>query len=294
VTGVLLVDKPEGISSAGVIRALKPRLGGAKVGHVGTLDPFASGLLPLCIGQATKVARFLLLERKAYTGTIRLGIETDTLDRTGNTIRTAAVRPVSPGDLDRVSAEFVGARVQTPPMYSALKRDGVPLYALARQGVEVDRAARPIELFSLSLRLIDPERVYVEVDCSKGTYIRVLAAEIGAALGTVAHLEALRRTAVGHFGIDAATPLAQLVDSSTTSVLPLLPIQVALSGLPGVRLPQPAVALLRQGQQGPLNDLPMPAATGGALVLDESGEVVCLLEATPGSGWRLARLFVGS
>jgi len=156
VTGILLVDKPEGMSSAGAIRALKGRLGGAKVGHLGTLDPFASGLLPLCIGEATKVARYLLLEEKAYEGRIRLGRATDTLDGTGTETGAAPVPMIDAPTLERVGATFVGPQRQTPPMYSALKRDGVPLYRLARQGVEVEREPRDITIHGLDLRLADP------------------------------------------------------------------------------------------------------------------------------------------
>src|SRR6185295_5405106 len=204
VTGILLVDKPEGMSSAGVIRALKPCLAGSKVGHLGTLDPFASGLLPLCLGEATKVARYLLHESKAYTGTIRLGVATDTLDRTGTCIEQAALPPLDQPAVAAVAARFTGRLQQVPPMYSALKREGVPLYKLARRGVEVERAPRQIEIARLDLRLRDAERIDFTVACSKGTYVRVLAADVGAALGTVAHLEDLRRTQVGSFRIEDA------------------------------------------------------------------------------------------
>src|SRR6185369_7992657 len=130
-----------------------------KVGHLGTLDPFASGLLPLCLGEATKVARYLLLEDKGYTGTIRLGTATDTLDRTGSPVESAAVPPLAQARLDEVAAEFTGPRRQIPPMYSALKRDGVPLYELARRGIEVERAPRDIEIMRLTLVLRAPAEV---------------------------------------------------------------------------------------------------------------------------------------
>src|ERR1051325_904807 len=146
VTGILLVDKPEGMTSAGVIRALKPRLGRTKVGHLGTLDPFASGLLPLCLGEATKVARWLLLEDKAYEGTIRLGTATDTLDRTGTVVGNAPVPPLEQRMVDEPAGRFAGRPQQVPPMSSALKRAGVPLYELARRGIEVEREPRDIEI----------------------------------------------------------------------------------------------------------------------------------------------------
>src|SRR5205807_2279239 len=155
-----------------VIRALKPRLGRIKVGHLGTLDPFASGLLPLCLGEATKVARYLLVEEKAYEGTIRLGTATDTLDRTGTPVDTAPVPALAQAALDVLAARFTGRQQQVPPMYSALKRDGVPLYALARRGLEVERAPREITIDRLELVLRAPDRIDFRLVCSKGTYVR--------------------------------------------------------------------------------------------------------------------------
>jgi tRNA pseudouridine55 synthase len=286
VTGILLVDKPEGLSSAGVIRALKGRLGGAKVGHLGTLDPFASGLLPLCVGEATKVARYLLLERKEYTGTVRLGIETDTLDRTGETLATADVPDLSAQRLAAVAEGFVGRQHQVPPMYSALKRAGVPLYKLARRGLEVEREAREIEIRRLELVQRDRERIDFTVECSKGTYVRVLAADLGRSLGTVAHLDRLRRTAVGDFRVtDARAPdvLAAM------PALPLVGVRDALAGLRAFTLEVDVLAALRRGQQGALRRLPRGAAGDAALVVDGAGVVTALLEAGP-DGWRVARM----
>lgn len=285
-TGILLVDKPEGLSSAGAIRALKGRLGSAKVGHLGTLDPFASGLLPLCVGEATKVARYLLLERKEYAGTIRLGIETDTLDRTGETLSTAGIPDVSAQRLADVARRFIGRQQQVPPMYSALKRDGVPLYKLARRGLEVERAPREIEIRVLELTPRDHERIDFALECSKGTYVRVLAADLGRALGTVAHLERLRRTAVGDFSVtDAHTPDA-LAEMTT---LPLVSVRAALAGLRAFTLEVDALAALRRGQQGALRRLPRGTTGDAALVVDDGGAVAALLEAGP-DGWRLTRM----
>lgn len=181
--GVLLVDKPAGITSAGVVRALKDRVGGRKIGHLGTLDPFATGLLPLCIGEGTKVAQFLAGEDKVYSGCIRLGVETDSLDCTGRVLRECEPPEVDQAMLDRVGARFAGQTWQVPPMYSAIKRGGVPLYRLARQGIEVEREPRPIEVRALTLSPAGPAMVAFRVECSKGTYVRVLAADIGQALG---------------------------------------------------------------------------------------------------------------
>jgi tRNA pseudouridine55 synthase len=289
VTGILLVDKPEGMSSAGVIRALKPRLGGTKVGHLGTLDPFASGLLPLCLGEATKVARYLLHERKAYTGTIRLGVATDTLDRTGTCVEETAVPQLDQATVEASAVRFTGRLRQVPPMYSALKREGVPLYKLARRGVEVERTPREIEISRLELRLRDADRIDFSVACSKGTYVRVLAADLGAALGTAAHLETLRRTEVGSFRIeDARTPEAL---SGADTPLPLLGVRDALAGYVAFTSPTPdGLVRLRRGQQEPLARLPAPE-TGDqtALILDGAGNVAAVIEAA-GQSWRLVRL----
>src|SRR5262249_33953866 len=161
----------------------------------------ASGLLPLCIGEATKVAGYLLLERKAYSGTIRLGAETDTLDRTGRVTTTAALPPLDAAAVDELARRLLGRQQQGPPMFPALKRDGVPLYKLARRGIAVERAAREIDVARLALTPRGQDRLEFELECSKGTYVRVLAADLGRALGTVAHLEELRRTAVGTFRV---------------------------------------------------------------------------------------------
>lgn len=286
--GILLVDKPEGTSSAGVIRMLKPVLGRAKVGHLGTLDPFASGLLPLCIGEATKVARYLLLEGKAYTGTIQLGVATDTLDRTGTETETAPVPVLSAEAIADVEARFRGVSQQVPPMYSALKRDGVPLYKLARRGIEVERAPRRIEIGHLELTVRAPDALDFQVRCTKGTYIRVLAADIGLALGTVAHLTRLRRTAVGHFRVDDAATPDGLVEQ--TGPLPLVPVRDALVGRAAFQLSPDSLARLRQGQQGALRELPEACGADAALVLAPAGGVVGIIEPSAGGTWRLVRL----
>jgi tRNA pseudouridine55 synthase len=290
VTGILLVDKPEGMTSAGVIRALKPGFAGAKVGHLGTLDPFASGLLPLCVGEATKVARYLLLEEKAYEGRIRLGVATDTLDRTGTETERAEVPALSPADVDAVRARFLGRQRQTPPMFSALKRDGVPLYKLARRGVEVERAERDITIQALELRLVEPTALDFSVACSKGTYVRVLASDLGRALGTVAHLERLRRTSVGRFAVGDARSPDDLRALPATS-WPLVAITDALAGLRRFPLDETGIAALRHGQQHPLHGLSPGRPEEAALIVGEGGRVIAVIEAPAGGAqWRLVRL----
>jgi tRNA pseudouridine55 synthase len=271
-TGLLLVDKPEGTTSAGVIRALKPRLGRTKIGHLGTLDPFASGLLPLCLGEATKVARYLLLEDKRYTGTIRLGAATDTLDRTGEPVETAPVPALDQPTIDAVAARFTGRQAQVPPMYSALKRDGVPLYRLARQGVEVERTPRPVRIDRLALAPAGPDRLRFRLACSKGTYIRVLAEDIGTALGSAAHLDALRRTAFGSFAVGDAVTLDAWDPAQAAG---LVALRRALSHLPAVSIDDQAAAAVRQGKSWPLRALPVELATP-AMLLDHAGDLIAV------------------
>ena len=292
-TGILLVDKPEAMTSAGVIRVLRPVLGRTKVGHLGTLDPFASGLLPLCLGEATKVARYLLLERKEYAGTIRLGVATDTLDHTGAAVERSPVPSLDQATVDTVAARFTGRQQQVPPMYSALKQGGVPLYKLARRGIQVNRASREIDVETVELRLVPPDRIEFALVCSKGTYVRVLAADIGQALGTVAHLERLRRMAVGPFRIaDARMP--DLLATLPPDQLPLVPVRVALAGYRAFVLPATELARLRRGQQDTLAALPPSAQAGEtALLLDGAGHVAGVIESEAiRPGWRLVRVLV--
>ena len=211
---ILLVDKPAGISSAEVVRRVKSRVKPARVGHLGTLDPFATGLLPIMIGEATKLAPFIDGGDKEYAGLIRLGVETDTLDRDGAEVRRADVPAISPEKIAHVTAQFTGAIEQVPPVYSAIKRAGVPLYRLARRGDDVPPPEkRSVEIKRLDLVIETPDAIRFVATCSPGTYARSLARDIGIALGTVAHLEQLRRTRNGTFSIADAMPLADVLES---------------------------------------------------------------------------------
>jgi tRNA pseudouridine55 synthase len=221
--GVLLLDKPVGPSSSTVLQAVKHLLEAEKAGHAGTLDPMASGLLPLLFGEATKFAQFGLDSVKEYRATVRLGVLTDTGDTEGNVLER---RPVNTdlGAVAQALTRFRGAIEQTPPMYSALKHGGQPLYALARAGKSVERAPRRITVHELELLEFAGDLLHLRVKCSKGTYVRQLAVDIGAELGTVAHLEALRRTAVAGFRLDRAVTLDDLqalgVEARTAWLLP--------------------------------------------------------------------------
>ena len=285
------------MTSVDVIRRLKRALRGqdrldkkVKIGHLGTLDPFASGVLPICIGTGTKIAQFLMAENKAYTGTIRLGIETDTLDTTGTMTHTAPVPAMSSAVLRDLEQRFSREILQTPPMYSAIKKNGVPLYKLARRGVVIERAARPIVIHALNLTEAGPDTLDFRVSCSKGTYIRTLAADLGATLGCGAHLLSLRRTAFGSFGIKETQPLSCLYEQIEQGTIPLLSLSQALRHYRSIRLSAQAVSRIRNGQQEALQEL-RPASCPQEIVqlLAPNGSLVALAEHHQHQ-WRLARV----
>lgn len=199
VDGVLLLDKPSGITSNRALQQVKRLFGAAKAGHTGSLDPLATGLLPICLGNATKFSAFLLDADKHYRVTARLGERTDTADAEGSVVEAAAIPPLDAARVNAVLEEFTGTIEQVPPMYSALKQDGKRLYEIARAGGEVERAPRRIRIFSLQLEALDQAEFRLDVRCSKGTYIRTLVEDIAKALGTLAHVTALRRLGVGPF-----------------------------------------------------------------------------------------------
>src|SRR6185369_8135678 len=199
VTGILLLDKPLGLSSNSALQRVKRLLRAEKAGHVGSLDPLATGMLPICLGEATKVAGEILSGRKRYLFAIALGNRTATGDLEGAIVETLPVPAFDRATLDAALSRFLGTQTQVPPMYSAIKRDGQPLYKLARAGVEVERAAREIQIFELAVNAFDAESIELEVCCSKGTYVRTLAEDIARALGTCGHVSLLRRLHVEPF-----------------------------------------------------------------------------------------------
>jgi tRNA pseudouridine55 synthase len=253
--GALLLDKPLGVSSNFALQKAKKIMGARKAGHGGTLDPLASGLLVVVFGEATKFAGPLLDGDKEYLATLQLGVTTATGDAEGDVLER---RPIDANDADvqEVLGRFRGEIEQIPPMYSALKRDGVPLYKLARRGEEVERKPRRVSISQLDLRAFHSPLMEIRVRCSKGTYIRTLAQDIGAALGCGAHLAALRRTGSGRFRIDDAVGLEALAAMSPESRLRrLLPLAELLVGLPRAELDAPSAARLRNGQALPVSGL---------------------------------------
>ena len=252
VDGILLLDKPEGLSSNQALQRARRLYRAEKAGHTGSLDPLASGVLPLCFGQATKVAGLLLDADKTYRARLALGTRTATGDREGEVVEEMPVLGLDPAAIESALARFRGHTEQVPPMYSALKRDGEPLYALARRGEVVVRAPRAVRIEALALTACGPDWLEFEVTCSKGTYVRTLAEDIARALGTVGHLASLRRTDVG--GALAGRPVHALGalealagDEGALDAL-LLPVDAALAGLPAATVDEGAAARFRHGQ----------------------------------------------
>ena len=244
----LLLDKPFGLSSNAALLAAKRLFRAAKAGHGGTLDPLATGLLPVFFGEATKFAGTLLEAEKEYQATLKLGETTVTGDAEGVVLERRPVR-VSDAEIDRVLALFRGPIEQRPPMYSALKRDGAPLYRLARQGKILDRPLRKVQIYALELIQRRQDLLELRVRCSKGTYVRTLAEDLGAALGTGAHLAALRRTAAGKLELAQAVSLDALAGMSETQrERRLLPLQRLLEDLPRAELDRAAETRFRNGQ----------------------------------------------
>ncbi|HET9109002.1 MAG TPA: tRNA pseudouridine(55) synthase TruB [Steroidobacteraceae bacterium] len=231
--GILLLDKPAGMSSNAALQRVRRLLGGCKAGHAGSLDPLATGMLPLCLGEATKIAGEILSSRKRYRFTIALGARTATGDREGAVVEEAPIPSDWHERRDAVLREFVGPGRQVPPMYSALKQDGRPLYRLARAGVTVERAARDIEIFALEPVSQTGEQLELDVLCSKGTYVRTLAEDIARALGTCGHVAALRRAWVEPFEQE---PMHTLETLETEAAAKLLPPDRPLEHLPAVAL----------------------------------------------------------
>ncbi len=290
--GLLLVDKPEGLTSAAVVARVKRALGQRKVGHLGTLDPFATGLLPVCIGEGTKIAPFLADDVKSYVGDIVLGVATDTLDRTGTIVEEARVPPWSTERLAEALARFRGDVLQTPPMYSALKRGGVPLYRLARAGQSIEREPRPVRIAVFDAAWVGADRLRFAVTCSRGTYVRVLAEDLGRALGTCAHLASLRRTVCGAFTVSAAVRLDDLEAALAEDRLPLLSPSLALGALRAVTVDERTSVSIRRGQQWALERLGPPKASSETVrVADPGGGLIAIVTATEGGTWQLARVF---
>jgi tRNA pseudouridine55 synthase len=266
VDGVLLLDKPSGLSSNAALQRARRAFDAEKAGHTGTLDPLASGLLPLCFGEATKFAQFLLDATKRYTATVRFGVTTTTGDAEGDVLETRPVT-LAHSDVEAVLPDFTGRLSQVPPAYSALKFEGRSHYEYARAGIDVPRPPRDIEILEISLLEWNAPDAVLDVTCTKGTYIRVLGEDIGRALGCGAHLAGLRRTATGGFGIADAVTLERLeAMSASEREAVLLPAATMLRDLPSLALATPEAARFRQGAA-----VPAPGSADGACAVFDGG-----------------------
>jgi tRNA pseudouridine55 synthase len=248
INGILLLDKPLGFSSNQALQKIKWLLKAAKAGHTGTLDPLASGLLPLCFGEATKFAHYLTDADKTYIATIKLGITTTTGDAEGAVLSTQPVN-VNQAEFKKTSQQFLGEISQVPPMYSALKFEGKALYEYARAGVEIERQSRLVTIHSIEVNSFSSDVAVITVTCSKGTYIRTLAEDIGKQLGCGAHLIGLRRTATANYDISQAITIEQFEAMSDEQRLAVLaPADAAVLHLPAITLDDDSVFYLLQGQ----------------------------------------------
>lgn len=280
VDGVLLLDKPIGLSSNDALQKARRLFSAAKGGHTGTLDPLATGLLPLCFGEATKFSADLLDADKTYEAVLKLGVTTDSGDAEGAITATAAVN-VSAEDVLKALPRFTGNIQQIPPMHSALKRDGRPLYELARQGIEVEREPRAVTIHALEVLAFAGDSLTLRVACSKGTYIRVLAADLGAVLGCGAHLAALRRTVVGDLSLQGSVTLAELaaLDESERWAY-LHPVDALLHTLPVLSIEGEAAMCFRHG-----NPIDLPSGLDGKIRVYEGSRLIGIGE--PGQSGRL-------
>ena len=261
VNGIVVLDKAEGLTSNAALQEVKRLFGAAKAGHTGSLDPLATGVLPLCLGEATKVSQFLLESDKRYRTRLRLGARTDSGDREGTVIAESKEFTVTREDVQQALKRFEGEIEQLPPMHSALKMDGVPLYKLARQGKTVERSPRRVSVHHIRLLEFDGAELELDIACSKGTYIRTIADDLGLMLGCGAHIIALRRTMAGAFGEDdclGIERLRQTRDEGGHEALDrlLAPMDRAVAHLPEVALPAIAAGSIKQGQAVLIRHLP--------------------------------------
>ncbi|TAK54225.1 MAG: tRNA pseudouridine(55) synthase TruB [Gammaproteobacteria bacterium] len=271
VDGIVLLDKPVGLSSNAALQRLRRIWRARKAGHTGSLDPLASGLLPICFGQATKICGMLLDADKTYLVTAALGARTATGDAEGEVVERAPVPALSQAEVERAAAGFRGESLQVPPMYSALKHAGQRLYQLARRGLEVERPPRRIVIHRLEIRLTGPDRLELEVECSKGTYVRTLVEDLARACGTQGYVAGLRRVSLGPFREPAMHTLADLEELGARSPAALdallLPADAALPGLPAIALGVAEQAWVLQGQPvfvaGPPGERVRMYGTGG-------------------------------
>lgn len=292
--GFIVIDKPAGVSSHDVVSRVRRAIGQKKVGHTGTLDPFATGVLPVAVGEGTKAIQFLDESEKEYRAVLRLGVATDTQDLTGEVIAERDWSHLVPEDLERILSRFSGRIAQLPPMFSALKRDGVPLYRLARKGIEVERETREVEIHAISFDWIRLPEASFTVRCSRGTYVRTLAADIGAALGCGAHLLELRRTRSGLFTEADAIGIDELAQAKDQAGL-VMPLDRALGHLKALALTAEGGRKVSNGVAPGASDLVEPAldqlSPGEKVRLYLDGKFAAVAQWDAVKGLRISRGF---
>jgi tRNA pseudouridine55 synthase len=280
--GILVIDKPEGMTSAAVVSRVKKMLGVRKIGHTGTLDPFATGILICCVNRATRISQFFLHGDKTYEGVLCLGTETDSQDRTGNITAVREVVTLSDQDLKRAVLKFKGTVRQNPPVYSALKHQGVPLYKLAREGRPVQKPPREVFIYDLDILEIALPDVRFRVSCSSGTYIRTLAADIGGVLGCGGHLKALRRTESSGFTLNDSLTLEELKRFGESGNVEgrVIPMSRVLTHIPLHEADEQLAQRIRTGIQVSDRDIPIPETgknEGYLRVMDSGGGLLAVL-----------------
>lgn len=281
--GLLLIDKPRGMTSHDVVARVRHILHEKKVGHAGTLDPMATGLLVLAVGPSTRLLRFAQSETKSYVGAVKFGVATDSLDADGAVVEERTVPTLTSDLVERAATAMLGTQEQVPPMVSAIKIDGQRLHELARRGIEVDRPARAITVTSFSLSATDdPTLWYFGVECSVGTYVRVLLSDLAHSLGTIGHLVALRRTRSGSYLVDDAVTLERLADVAVEGGDVLAPPASFVTGLEHVTLSDDQVRAMRRGQRVTLDET---YRDDEIAAMDAAGELVGILQRRPDS-WK--------
>lgn len=272
VNGILLLDKPVGMTSNAALQAVKRLFDANKAGHTGSLDPLATGVLPLCFGEATKFSQYLLDANKHYLARIKLGVVTDSGDSDGKVLARHSVPEIKDATLEAVLVGYRGDIKQIPPMFSAIKVNGQPLYKLARQGIEIERKERPVHIYNLEVKAREFDEITLDIRCSKGTYVRTLAEDIGSDLGCGAHVIGLRRLGAGPFTIDETVQMDALeslaADKEQLDSL-LLPISSAVKDWPSVELTDVTASYVRQGQPVQIANAP---TQGWVSIFSETGD----------------------
>jgi tRNA pseudouridine55 synthase len=295
--GILLIDKSEGETSYDVIRKIKgtfKRKTISKIGHAGTLDPFATGLLIVLLGQGTKLSRFIMSLDKVYSGVLKLGIETDTLDPTGEVIQRVSVPALSVEKVQDAAAKLVGRVEQRPPMYSAVKYKGKRAYTMARKGVHVDLEKRSVRIDALEIVSVKNSEVTFEVACSGGTYVRTLASDLSKGLGTVGHLKSLRRLAIGPFQAEKALASNMVLKGNESKALveKVIPLIDALPGMPGIEADAALKEKIQNGYQPVWEDFPnntLPAEHNHVKIV-YAGKLVAIIKSSKKRGVSHGRL----